>query len=154
MERLTHSGTKEPKNDVNIMQVLGKLAYYEDLEEQGRLLKLPSEIKKILKEDADTIEPLSAKLEEPKWIPCSDRLPPEPNLPPYDTIQTQIKEGLLQEYIVMIYGAEKPTTLWYAGNREWYDQFTDQNYIATAWQPLPEPYKPNNQAAVQEGDNQ
>lgn len=35
MERLTHGGTKEAKNDVNIMQVLGKLAYYEDMEEQG-----------------------------------------------------------------------------------------------------------------------
>lgn len=44
MERLTHSGTKEAKNDVNIMQVLGKLAYYEDLEEQGRLLKLPCKL--------------------------------------------------------------------------------------------------------------
>lgn len=44
MERLTHSGTKEARNDVNIMQALGKLAHYEDLEEQGRLLKLPCKL--------------------------------------------------------------------------------------------------------------
>lgn len=41
MERLTNSGTKEAKPDVTIREVLNKLAEYEDLEEQGKLLKLP-----------------------------------------------------------------------------------------------------------------
>lgn len=41
MERLTNSGTKEAKSDVTISEVLRKLAEYEDLEEQGKLLKLP-----------------------------------------------------------------------------------------------------------------
>ena len=41
MERLTNSGTKEAKSDVTIREVLDKLAEYEDLEEQGKLLKLP-----------------------------------------------------------------------------------------------------------------
>lgn len=41
MERLTNSGTKEAKSDVTIMDALNKLAEYEDLEEQGKLLKLP-----------------------------------------------------------------------------------------------------------------
>lgn len=41
MERLTNSGTKEAKSDVTISEVLKKLAEYEDLEEQGKLLKLP-----------------------------------------------------------------------------------------------------------------
>lgn len=41
MERLTNSGTKEAKPDVTISEVLKKLAEYEDLEEQGKLLKLP-----------------------------------------------------------------------------------------------------------------
>lgn len=40
MERLTISGTKEAKPDVTIREVLNKLAEYEDLEEQGRLLRL------------------------------------------------------------------------------------------------------------------
>lgn len=48
----------------------------------------------------------------------------------------------------MIYGAAKPTTLWYAGNGEWYDPYTEKNYLVTKWRPLP--YVPNNQAAVQE----
>lgn len=39
--RLTNSGTREAKSDVTIGEVLNKLAEYEDLEEQGRFLKLP-----------------------------------------------------------------------------------------------------------------
>lgn len=41
MERLTYSGTKEAKPDVTIKQIMDRLAEYEDLEEQGKLLKLP-----------------------------------------------------------------------------------------------------------------
>ena len=41
MERLTNGGTKEAKPDVTIREILNKLAAYEDLEEQGKLLKLP-----------------------------------------------------------------------------------------------------------------
>lgn len=105
-----------------------------------------------MKDAADTIESLSAKLEETKWIPCSDRLPEEPEVSPYDTLRALAREGTLQEYIVMIYGAVKPTTLWYAGNGKWYDPFTDQNYLVTKWRPMP--YVPNNQAAVQkEGES-
>ena len=44
MERLTNSGTKEAKPDVIIREVINKLAEYEDLEEQGKLLKLPAAI--------------------------------------------------------------------------------------------------------------
>lgn len=41
MERLTYSGTKESKSNVTIKEVIDKLAEYEDLEEQGLLLRLP-----------------------------------------------------------------------------------------------------------------
>lgn len=41
MERLTFSGTKEAKSNVTIKEVCDKLADYENLEEQGRLIKLP-----------------------------------------------------------------------------------------------------------------
>lgn len=44
MERLTFSGTKEAKSNVTIKEVCDKLADYEDLEEQGRLIKLPCKI--------------------------------------------------------------------------------------------------------------
>ena len=44
MDRLTHSGTKEVKSDVTISEMMVKLAHYEDLEEQGLLLKRPCEV--------------------------------------------------------------------------------------------------------------
>lgn len=39
--RLTNAGTKEAKQNVTMQEIVNKLAKYEDLEEQGRLLKLP-----------------------------------------------------------------------------------------------------------------
>ncbi len=44
MERLTNSGTKEAKPDVTIREILNKLAEYEDLEEQGLLMKLSCKV--------------------------------------------------------------------------------------------------------------
>lgn len=44
MERLTQSGAKEAKQDVTIKQALEKLTEYEDLEEQGKLIKLPCRV--------------------------------------------------------------------------------------------------------------
>ncbi len=44
MERLTFSGTKEAKSNVTIKEVCDKLADYENLEEQGRLIKLPCKV--------------------------------------------------------------------------------------------------------------
>ena len=66
------------------------------------------------------------------WIPCSERLPEEP------------EEGLTDldecdEYIAMIENADIPTALNYAGNGEWYCD--GEFYKVIAWQPLPEPYK-------------
>lgn len=43
-ERLTYSGTKEAKPNVTIKEVTDKLAHYEDLEEQGRLIELPCKV--------------------------------------------------------------------------------------------------------------
>lgn len=43
MERLTNR-TKEAKSNVTIKEVCDKLADYEDLEEQGRLLRLPCKV--------------------------------------------------------------------------------------------------------------
>ena len=44
MNRLTNPGTKEAKSNVTIRQALDKLAEYEDLEEQGLLLRLPCKV--------------------------------------------------------------------------------------------------------------
>lgn len=67
------------------------------------------------------------------WIPCSERLPEEP-----EEGLTNIEE--CDEYIVMIENADIPTALNYTGNGEWYRDGEFYNVIA--WQPLPEPYNP------------
>lgn len=119
-----------------------------------------------LKQAADTIESLSAKLAAANmersdrhydggWIACEDRLPEANHF-----------------YIITIFDGEGYRTepayyakIGYLGNENikpnWWTDFTsnaemiedDENKVI-AWQPLPEPYKPSNQAAVQEGDNQ
>lgn len=41
MERLTNGGIKEAKSNVTIKEIIDKLAEYESLEEQGRMLIVP-----------------------------------------------------------------------------------------------------------------
>lgn len=67
------------------------------------------------------------------WIPVNVRLPEEP--PEYVD-----DEDNLEECIVMIDGAERPTTLRYAGDGTWWEDGT--YYPVIAWRPLPEPYQP------------
>ena len=67
------------------------------------------------------------------WIPVKEALPPEP--PEYVD-----DEDDLEQCIVMIDGAEKPTTLRYAGDGTWWEDGT--YYPVIAWRPLPEPYHP------------
>lgn len=66
------------------------------------------------------------------WIPAKKALPPEP--PEYVD-----DEDDLEEYIVMIDGAERPTTLRYAGDGTWWEDGT--YYSVIAWRPLPETYQ-------------
>lgn len=44
MKRLTSGGTKEAKVNTTIREICNKLADYEDLDEQGRLIKLPCKV--------------------------------------------------------------------------------------------------------------
>ena len=67
------------------------------------------------------------------WIPCSKELPEEPDYGLKDMDE-------LEEYIVMIEGAVKPTVLEYAGGGEWYRDGVF--YSVVAWRPLPAPYRP------------
>ena len=67
------------------------------------------------------------------WIPVEKELPPEP--PEYVD-----DEDDLEEYIVMIDGAKRPTALRYAGDGTWWEDGT--YYPVIAWRPLPEPYRP------------
>ncbi len=73
------------------------------------------------------------------WIPCSERFPGEPERT--DDVEESIYIGRLTEYNVMIQGAEKSTTLYYAGDGYWYDEVSQEYYPVIAWQPLPAPYQ-------------
>lgn len=68
------------------------------------------------------------------WIPCSEKLPDEPEAGMLDMEN-------LPEYNVVIKGGDKATSLHYAGNGEWYDFITEGFYEVTVWRPLPE-YQP------------
>lgn len=72
------------------------------------------------------------------WISVEERLPEEPPEEVDD-------EDNLEEYIVMIEGAERPTTLRYAGDGTWWEDGT--YYPVIAWRPLPEPYCPERSEA-------
>ena len=82
---------------------------------------------------AERIEEIIRKHMNDGWIPVNDRLPEEPPEEVDD-------EDNLEEYIVMIEGAERPTTLRYAGDGTWWEEGT--YYPVIAWRPLPEPYRP------------
>ena len=69
--------------------------------------------------------------EQPKvgeWIPVSERLPNKEELDRYGA-----------EFIVMIKGANKPTTLYLTRSGKWVDEGYEV-YDVIAWQPLSKPY--------------
>ncbi len=70
-----------------------------------------------------------------KWIPCNDRLPEDKK-----TVLICGDTGWIK-------------TGWYESGC-WWTGFSLANIEdgVIAWQPLPDPYKPNNQAAVQKGE--
>ena len=81
--------------------------------------------------DIEWIRDFIRKYMNDGWIPVKKELPPEP--PEYVD-----DEDDLEEYIVMIDGATRPTTLSYAGDGTWWEDGT--YYPVIAWQSMPEPY--------------
>lgn len=73
------------------------------------------------------------------WIPCSERLPEEPQ-------EGVVDFDTLEEYIVMIESAESPTVLFYAGDGEWCRDGIF--YKVDMWQPLPEAYSPKEKSEI------
>lgn len=70
-----------------------------------------------------------------KWVPCNDRLPED------------------KRTVLMCGDAGWIKTGWYDRGCWWMGfSLADIKDDVIAWQPLPEPYKPSNQAAVQKGD--
>lgn len=84
----------------------------------------------------EAIEIVNQVAEEYKdgWIPCSEKLPEEPE-------RGMLDMENLPEYNVVIKGADKATSLHYAGDGEWYDFITEAFYKVEVWRPLPE-YQP------------
>lgn len=111
-----------------------RLKEYEDL---GLTPEQLMEIDKLYAEKCREVEELKRKSTKAGWIPCSERLPEEPEKT--DDVEESIYSGRLSEYNVMIKGAEKATTLYYAGDGYWYDEVSQEYYPVTKWQPLPEP---------------
>lgn len=70
-----------------------------------------------------------------KWIPVSERLPNE-----YEFIKSYRRNKYAAEFIVMIKGANRPTTLYFTHDGWWTDNMKDR-YDVTAWMPLPESYR-------------
>ena len=72
---------------------------------------------------------------EQRWIPVSERLPNEDEF-----IKSYRRNKYAAEFIVMIKGANRPTTLYFTHDGWWTDNMKDR-YDVTAWMPLPEPYR-------------
>ena len=71
-------------------------------------------------------------LEDSNWIPVEERLPEVPE---------GTKDVYCPEFNVTIKDASKAATLKYAPDETWFDD-SGEVYNVMAWQPLPEPYKP------------
>ena len=84
----------------------------------------------------ETLKVYEDAAERGGWILCSERLPENPHVTEYEEYP---------EYIVMIEGEKKPTTLQYAGDGKWFEQSDDSWYKVTAWQPLPASYQPKGE---------
>ncbi len=68
------------------------------------------------------------------WIPVEERLPNEEEFR-----EAYCRNAYVAEFLVMIKGATKPTTLYFRDGC-WFD--SERNYYdVIAWMPLPEPYK-------------
>lgn len=68
------------------------------------------------------------------WIPVKKRPPNEKEF-----LEAYCRNAYAAEFIVMIKGATKPTTLYFRDGC-WFD--SERNYYdVIAWMPLPEPYK-------------
>jgi hypothetical protein len=69
------------------------------------------------------------------WIPVSKRLPEVPE---------GTEDFYCPEFNVTIKDASKATTLKYAPDGTWFDD-SGEVYNVMAWQPLPEPYRPEEE---------
>ena len=86
--------------------------------------------------DAEAAKEIIRKHMNDGWIPVEDRLPEVD-----EDVEETIEDDECPEYIVTIRGAQESTTLKYSPDGTWFDE-NGYIYDAIAWQPLPEPYRP------------
>ena len=82
----------------------------------------------------DIIRSHMDEVADDSWIPVSERLPNEREFQ-----EAYCRNHCAAEFLVMIKGATRPTTLYFVNN-SWFDEELNY-YKVAAWQPLPEPYK-------------
>ena len=82
----------------------------------------------------DICERIWAQPKVGEWVPTTERLPSEE-----DFIKAYCRNAHAAEFVVMIEGASKPTTLYYTKAGDWTDGV--ERYKVTAWMPLPEVYQ-------------
>lgn len=82
---------------------------------------------------ADILDLIRDQPKVGEWIPVEERLPNEEEFEKY-----YCRNHYAAEFIVMIKGANKPTSLYYKEG-VWFDD-DNNDYDVIAWQPLPEPY--------------
>ena len=106
-------------------------------------------VRELLKKSADTIETLSAKLQEENmerstahynggWIPCSESLP---NNYEHDWVLAQIQEDSGFMWIPKVMEYRESLNDWYCEETGWLSKCNGA-FAVIAWQPLPDPYKP------------
>ena len=93
----------------------------------------------------DEVADMKETAAERKWMPCSEKLPPEPGRGAHildsDGLEQLIINHVLKEYLVTIYGAASAAALFYTGDGEWYDPVTQEYYKVMAWMPMPEAWR-------------
>lgn len=111
-----------------ILEEIDKKADYYECEEQGR-----EHIRMVdMVEVEEIIRSHMNDAENDGWIPVDERLPEVPE---------GTEDAYCPEFNVTIKDASKVTTLKYAPDGTWFDDLGEV-YNVMAWQPLPEPYKP------------
>ena len=86
----------------------------------------------VAQEFIDVIRELPSADRPQEWIPCSERLPNE-----REWIRSYVRSKRASEFIVMIKGANRPTTLYLSKDHYWFDDNNDF-YEVVAWMPLPD----------------
>lgn len=122
-------------------ELVRKLRIYEREYRNGTLGRMIEETEEVLKEAADAIEMLLAKLEardqNGEWIPCSEGLPKEDVTSDYyDAVIVTLDNGRVVNGCYRNRDEE-----WWADAEDGEKYSVNVTGHVIAWQPLPEPYK-------------